>query len=135
MKHLDLTKTVLWIARIWGGLILAFVLFFLIAHIVGSITESGEKVGGFANVQEVISFICFPIGTIIGLAVAYKWEGLGGLITSLGLIIMIMVQTAFGPKPEHISIVEFIRHYSIFIFVILPPGILYLVYWFSQKNF
>ena len=133
MKHLNLKKVVLWTARIWGGLILAFVLIFLIGYIVDAI--SGKSDGhGFTSVQEVIAFICFPIGTIIGLALAYKWEGLGGLIASLGLIIMLVVLTFFMPIPEQVSITDFVKHFSIFIFYIFPPGLLYLIYWFLARK-
>ncbi|HKJ48786.1 MAG TPA: hypothetical protein VJ973_06835, partial [Christiangramia sp.] len=70
-----ITKTVLWIARIWGGLILAFILFFVIAHL---FSEEEASSNAFKDPKEVISFICFPILTCIGLALAYKWPGLGG---------------------------------------------------------
>ena len=69
-----------WIARIWGTLILAFVLFFILALIFGE-DESGK---GIFSTSEVITFIFFPISTVIGLTIAFKWEGLGGLITTLG---------------------------------------------------
>ena len=133
MKKLNLTKTVLWAARIWGGLILAFVLIFLVAEIIGAI--SGKSNGrGFSSAQEVFAFICFPIGTIVGLTLAYKWEGLGGLIASLGLIFMLVILTFFMPRPEHVSLTDFIKHFSIFIFFIFPPGLLYLTYWILVKK-
>jgi hypothetical protein len=132
---IQIATIIRWIARIWGGLILAFVLFFLLAHVIGSITGDGEQGGGFANIQEVIAFICFPIGTIIGLALAYKWEGLGGLIASLGLIIMLVILTVFMPIPENASFSDFFKRFSFFIFFIFPPGLLYLIFWYlSKKN-
>ena len=70
-----------WVARILGSLILAFVLFFLLAQIFGE-DESGN---GFQNTKEVISFLFFPISTLIGLSLAFKWEGLGGIITIVGM--------------------------------------------------
>lgn len=134
MKYLNLTKTILWIARIWGGLILAFVLFFLIAHILEAFNGETQNGGGFANIQEVIAFIGFPICTIIGLAIAYKREGLGGLIASLGLVLMLIVLTYFMPRPENTNILDFIKKFSIFIFYIFPPGLLYLIYWFLNRK-
>lgn len=135
MKRLNATKTVLWTARIWGSLILTFVLIFLVAHIIGSMTGKGETVGGFANVQEIIAFIGFPICTVIGLALAYKYEGLGGLIASLGLITMLVIMTVFMPIPEDATILDFFKHFSIFIFFIFPPCLLYLTYWFLKNKF
>ena len=87
----DLNKivtTIRWIARISGSLILAFILFFLLAHIFGE-DESGN---GFQNNKEVISFLFFPISTLIGLSLALKWEGLGGIITIVGMIGLFVVR-------------------------------------------
>jgi len=33
---------------------------------------------GLTSIKDYIAFICFPISTIIGLLIAFKWEGLGG---------------------------------------------------------
>ena len=77
-----ITTLICWIARIWGTLILVFVLFFIVALIVGG-DESGE---GLFNTKEIITFIFFPLSTVIGLGIALKWEGFGGLITTIGII-------------------------------------------------
>ena len=58
-------------------------LFFVLAHLFGE-DESGE---GFRTAKEVITFLCFPIGTILGLALAWKWELLGGMITTGALLL------------------------------------------------
>ncbi len=105
-----------WIARIWGSLILAFLLFFLLLHIFGN-DESGE---GFRSATEIITFICFPISAIVGLGLAWKWEGLGGLITVLGMIIFGIL------RPEMII--------NIFTIAILIPGLLFIIYWFLLKK-
>lgn len=111
-----IANAIRWIARIWGTLILAFVLFFLIADIIGG-TESG---GGLRK-DEILSFIFFPVSTLLGLAIALKWEGLGGLVATLGIIGLFIIRF------DLISDVVFIAG-------IAPPGILYLVYWFLSKN-
>lgn len=105
-----------WIARIWGTLILAFVLFFLIADLIG-----GAENGGGLNKDEVLSFIFFPMSTLLGLAIALKWEGLGGLIATLGIAGLFIVRFDL--------ISDFV-----FIGGVAPPGILYLIYWFSTKE-
>ena len=105
------------IARIWGSIILSFVLFFVFAHIFGE-EQSNE---GFLNTKEILTFIFFPISTIIGLILAFKWEGLGGLIASLGLVAMFIIR---------IDLISSL----IFIAVIFPPGILYLIYWFLSRR-
>ncbi len=110
-------NTIRWIARIWGSLILAFVLFFVLAHIFGA-EEFGKE---FRNIGEVITFIFFLISSVIGLSIALKWEGLGGLVTIGGLIGL------------------FIMHFDLisslfFIAGIAPPGILYILYWYLSKG-
>lgn len=111
-------KSILWMARIWGGLIFTFVMVFLIAHIFEK-DPSGDGLSGITDIKEIITFICFPLLTIIGLALAYKWEGLGGLISSLALLTAMAINKIADPK---------------FFFLILPPGILYLVYWYLNRK-
>ena len=108
-------KVILWTARIMGSLFLAFVLFFLIAHIFGE-DETGE---GFQSTAEVIMFICFPISTVIGLALALKWEGLGGVIVLIGMTGLLAM------RPDLLS-----NPYFIIPFV---PGILYISYWLITR--
>lgn len=116
MKNQRLTTIILWIARILGSIIIAFVLFFLIAHVFGN-NESGE---GFRDSKEIITFLLFPIGTVIGLAIAWKWEGLGGLITTVSMIGLLIL------RPELWD--------SFFIVIPIIPGFLFIIYWFISKN-
>ena len=104
-------------ARIWGSLILVLVLFFIVAYTFGN-DESGE---GFRNTEEVVTFIFFPVSSVLGLIIAYKWEGPGGLITILGIIGLFIMRF------DLISNAYFIAG-------IVPPGILYLVYWYLTKK-
>ena len=108
------------IARIWGSIIVAFVLFFLIAHLFGN-EDSGK---GLRDTKELITFIFFPVSTLVGLSIAYKWEGLGGLIASLGLITGPIVTGQYPNRAEDL----------IFVMIIYPPGFLYLIYWFKSKK-
>lgn len=105
-----------WIARVLGSLIIAFILFFLIAHLFGE-DESGN---GFKNTSEVISFILFPVSTLIGLGLAFKWEGLGGIITTIGMVGL------FVMRPDLLD--------SIYLIIPLIPGILYITYWLMGKG-
>ena len=118
MKNQTRIATIVrWIARIWGTLILTFVLFFVLALIFGD-EESGE---GLVNTSEVFTFIFFPVSSIIGLTIALKWEGLGGLITTIGIIGLFIIRIDLISNPY-------------FIGGIAPPGILYIVYWFLAKS-
>lgn len=110
-------KIILWIARIWGTLILAFLLFFVLAHIFGD----EDKLGGFLNTKEVVIFFFFPVCTILGLSLALKWEGLGGLISTVGIIGLFVLRSDLLSS-------------LIFIGIIAPPGLLYLIYWYISKH-
>ena len=115
-KHNKTKSITLWAARISGSLILLFVLFFLFAQIFGK-DESGE---GFRNTQEIITFVLFPISTVIGLSIAYKWEGLGGVISTLGILALFVI------RPELLK--------AFFIAFPIVPGILYIVYWVMSRD-
>ena len=115
-KQNRIATIIRWTARISGSLVLAFLLFFLLAHVFGN-DESGE---GFRNSREVISFIFFPISTVIGLAVALKWEGLGGIIILTGLVgIFILV-------PD--------LRTNIYMIAPIIPGLLFIIFWLLTKG-
>lgn len=105
-----ITKSILWAARVWGTLIFAFVTFFLVTSFFG---EWGE---GLRNPRELLVFLAFPISTVVGVGIALRWEGLGGLITTAGMLI------AFIVRPDLIRLLFFSVG-------VTGPGILYLVYW------
>ena len=116
MKNQRKTANIIrWIARIWGTSILAFVLFFLFAYIFET-----EESGGISGIKESIVAI-LGIIAIIGLAIALKWEGLGGLVTITGLIGFFILRFDLISNPYIIG-------------GIAPPGILYLVYWYLTKG-
>ena len=69
---------------------------------------------GFNTPTEIVAFICFPISTIIGLLIAYKWEGIGGIITIAGMMGL------------HIMRNDLISNLEINAFAI--PGLLYIIY-------
>ena len=111
-----ITTIIRWVARILGSLILAFVLFFLLAYIFGE-DESGN---GFRNTKEVISFLFFPVSTFIGLSLAFKWEGLGGIITIVGIIGLFVI------RPDLLN--------GIYMAIPIIPGVFYTIYWLMTKN-
>jgi hypothetical protein len=104
-----------WVARISGSLIVVFILFFLLAHIFGE-DESGN---GFRNTKEMISFLFFPISPVIGLSLALKWDGLGGIFTIIGMIGLFVV------RPDLLNHIVMIP---------IIPGVLYTIYWIMTKN-
>ena len=108
---------ILWIARILGTLVVAFVLFFLLADIFGG----KEPDGNGLSLKDAITFVFFPFSTIIGLTLAWKWEGLGGLITILGLVGLLIIRPDLASSLLLMSI-------------IVVPGLLFLIYWYMSKR-
>lgn len=104
------------IARIWVTISLAFLVFFVGAHLIDSLSGDGDPLGNFKSESEMISFAFFPLSLIIGLAIAWKWEGLGGFITIdeiIGFHIM---------RPDLL--------FNVMIDGLAAPGLFYIVYWF-----
>jgi hypothetical protein len=73
-----------WAGTITGSVVLLFLFWMLIGHLVGD--ANGPHGMTFSNVRGVVAFICFPVCTIIGLAMAYKWELAGGLLVLLSIV-------------------------------------------------
>jgi hypothetical protein len=108
-------KVIRWVARIWGTLNLLFILLFVIAHLAGSVTGKGEKLG-----NPSADFILFPLSIIIGLAIALKWELTGGIVTILGIILFHISRPDIG--------------FDLLIDSLAAPGVLYLLYWLLDRN-
>ena len=108
----------LWIARIAGTLVVAFVLFFLLSDILNGKGPGGSPL----SLKETITFFFFPLSTILGLLLALKWEGLGGTITIVGLIGLLII------RPDLVTSLLLVS-------LIAIPGFLYLGYWYFSKNY
>ena len=109
------TKTIQvirWIARIWAALMLAFMLFMFIAHIV----EDGIGPEFSLTLRESLMMVSM-IASIAGLALAWKWERLGGILTVGGMAAFYLFDFAFsGSFPRTPTF-----------FVVAFPGILFLI--------
>ncbi|MCW5900546.1 MAG: hypothetical protein KIT10_14875 [Flavobacteriales bacterium] len=104
-------RVILWAARISGTLLLAFLLFMLIGHLTGD--ANGPNGMRFSNNRELIAFLFFPVCTIIGLALAYKRELLGGTIAIGSLVALFLL------RPDLMQM-RFL--------LMLLPGVLYLLH-------
>ncbi|GAA4321453.1 hypothetical protein GCM10023115_49010 [Pontixanthobacter gangjinensis] len=56
---------------------------------------------------------------MLGLIIAYKYEGLGGLISCLALLLAMILNGVLDLK---------------FLLLIFPPGFIYLIYWYFSKK-
>ena len=108
-------SVILWTARVIDSVLLVFVLIFLMAHIFGK-DESGE---GFSNSGEIIQFICFPVGLVAGLLIAWRWEGVGGLVSTLSMTTLFVMRSELVGNP--------------YMIIMIIPGLLFLLYWFLHN--
>lgn len=85
-----IARMLLWTARITGTLLLAFLLFMLIGHLTGN--ANGPNGMTFSSNSDVLGFVLFPVGSIIGLALAYKWKFLGGTIAVASMLALFVLR-------------------------------------------
>lgn len=108
--------TIRWIARIWGSIGAAFLLFMTIGSLLGP-----ENLPTFG---EWIQLLFFPFGVSIGLIAAWKWEGVGGLIAIGSVIVfhgtMLISHGRLDLNP--------------FIDGIAAPGLLFLICWLLSRE-
>ena len=111
-KRAVILPTVRWIARIVGTLAGVLVLVFALAYTFGD-----ESEGGPPGLQPVLIFTCW----ILGVLLAWKWEGIGGLllVTSSAVFLFVTPRALWPPTP--------LTAFPI-------SGILFLVYWFGSRN-
>ncbi|PTM08410.1 MAG: hypothetical protein DA407_08105 [Bacteroidetes bacterium] len=106
---------ILWSARLLGSVVIIFLLFMTIGELFS--TDSKTVI---MKSSDMLALLLFPVSTIIGLLLAFKWKGLGGLITVGGMISL------------HIFRPDLASNLLISSFAI--PGLLYIIYsvWSKQ---
>lgn len=77
-------------ARTTGTLMVAFLLMVMFGAITGDRSAIGVPL--FSDMHQTLVFLAFPVITIIGLALAWKYELLGGLITLGSLLAVVLMQ-------------------------------------------
>ncbi len=113
----QITSTILlWTARITGTVVLLFLLVFVGAHLF----EETSDGGGFRSTTEVLTFLCFPVSTMLGLLLALKWEGLGGSIVLFGMLCLFLLRSDLLSSP--------------YMYASVLPGCLYCIYWIKSKR-
>ena len=125
MSNNPLQKTarvILWIARISNLIFLLFLVFMVGSHLYEALFGTGDSDGnGFNSVGEMLLFIfCFPVGTMVGLALAWKWEGIGGLIATGSIIGLFIVRPGLSSNPYFIGMGV--------------CGLLFLIYWVLNRQ-
>lgn len=107
---------ILWLARLLGSVTIAFLLFMTIGELLS--TDSKTLM---IKTSDAIALLLFPVSTIIGLLIAFRWKGIGGLITVGGMIILHII------RPDLAS--------SLLISAFAIPGLLYIIYAVWTKEY
>ena len=102
-------RTLLWIARITGGLYVAVLAFVVIANFVAPSAEPAPKG------REWIGLAMFPFGVLLAYVLAFRWKLIGGALAVLCLFGWLVY---VGFDADVIPIAA----------VVAIPGVLYLVY-------
>ncbi len=108
------------IARIWSLVIFAFALIILIAEIIEAWLNP-ELIGTYPWYENLIPLSLF-LG-VIGLMLAWRWEGFGSILSIVCVIANYVMYIAFGGGGRGLYVVPFI------LLPVLIPGILFLISW------
>ena len=96
-----------WLTLVWNALALLFVVFMLLGHLFSSESDSL----GFKNNFEIVLFALFPVCYAIGLTVALKLRVIGGVISTLALVVLFILRIDILFVP-------------LFAMALLPPAVL-----------
>ena len=115
-----------WIARIWSIVIIVFTLIMLIGYAVNWVqtgTADPHAMEDYPAIENLIPLTL--ILSVLGLGLAWRWEGLGGAI-NIGFFLACLAVHFLLISP---------RPYPYPIAIALPtPGILFLVCWWMSRK-
>jgi hypothetical protein len=96
------------IAQLWSLFSILFLSLMLFGHLFG------DEGFNFTSVQEIIWFCFFPLGVYLGMIISFKWQGIGGLITVLSIVMFHLLSRT---------------HFNYWIDGVSFPGFLNIIYW------
>lgn len=125
-------KWIRWIARIWSIPIIIYALIMAAGYTWSWVTTGVTDpyaVEGYPP-TEALPPILMSL-SVLGLAIAWRWERLGGVITLVFLFatfLMLLIQNPITDDFYHSAIPYFLS------LVIAIPGILFLVCWWQSRK-
>ena len=120
------TKWIRWIARIWGTIIIAFALLMFIGNIWNWMKTGKADPNTVDNYPFIENLIPITLGlSILGLGIAWRWEGLGGVITIVFQLVTLAV--------HHWLLSPRLYPYPLTITIAIP-GILFLICWWRTRR-
>ena len=121
-----------WVARIWSVPIILYTLIMLIGYGWSWVTTGVADPYAVEDVSffEMLPLIFMIIG-VVGLGIAWRWEGSGGLITIISGLITVLLLTIQGSLSG-----DFARLMipSLMSLVVAIPGVLFLVCYYKAKE-
>ncbi len=125
------TKRIRWIARIWSAVIIAYALLMLIGYTVSWLTTgtadpyAEEDYPFIENIPPIFMFLA-----ILGLAIAWRFEKIGGMINLGFCLATIPILLIHWPITQDS---RFAFPY-ILVIIVAFPGILFLGYWWRTRE-
>ncbi len=120
------TKRIRWVARIWGTVIIACALLVLIGYAWNWVTTGKADPHAVEDYPPIENLIPITLGlSILGLGIAWRWEGLGGAITIVSHLATLAVHHwLLSPRPYPYPLT----------ITIATPGVLFLVCWWRSRK-
>ncbi len=127
------TRWIRWIARIWGGLVFLVALLVFLGYASNWVRtgiadpQAAEEYPPIENLPPLMMFL-----GAVGLALAWRWEGLGGAIACLSQLVTLPVLLIHWPMTEGFPR-YLLAPYGLWI-VVTVPGLLFLVCWRRSRE-
>ena len=119
------TKVIRWIARIWSIPIIGIALLMLIGYGWNWVTTGTADPYAVEDYPPIENLIPISLGlSVLGLGIAWRWEGLGGAITIVFHLATLAVNYLVLSRSGHPYLITII---------VATPGILFLVSWLLSR--
>jgi len=118
------TKVLRRIARIWSIAIIAIGILIFAGLLIESLLTNPATTLDYPWWENLMPLMMFL--AIVGLAIAWRWEGLGALITLAGLLANLILYILTGRSEVLIVVAIMIP--------VLIPAVLFLICWFRARR-
>ena len=120
------TKWIRRIARVWSVVVIVLALFTLAGYAWNWMTIGKADPYATENYPSIENLIPITLGlSVLGLAIAWRWEGLGGVITIVSHLATLAVHHwLLSPRPYPYPVT----------IAIAVPGILFLICWWRSRK-
>ena len=125
------TKWMRWIGRIWSIVIIGIALLFLTGYAWNWVTTGKTDPHAVENYPPIENLPpLLMLLSVLGLGIAWRWEGLGGAITVVFQLAMLPLLLIHWPITQD---ARFVAPYLV-LMTIATPGILFLVCWWRSRK-